>query len=95
METQKKECREANKVYIQTRLCIISKIIPCEKARERYSGQRQQHTKSTGVFRRVARCALEGLLWEDRVPEGCEGWAGVKIEPGWPRVRYWSLLDST
>lgn len=71
-------------MYIQTGLCIISKIIPCEKARERYSGQRQQHTESTGVFCKVARCALRGLLWEDRVSEVCEGWAGVKIEPGWP-----------
>lgn len=40
--------------------------------------------KALVFFCKVARCALGGLLWEDRVPEVCEGWAGVKIEPGWP-----------
>lgn len=42
---------------------MISKITPRETAREGYSGLRQQHPTGTGVFCKVARCALRGLRW--------------------------------
>lgn len=50
---------------------MTSEVLPYEKTREGYSGQRLQHIEGTGIFCKVERGALGGLLWLLRTSEGC------------------------
>lgn len=60
---------------IWTGSCVISKLLPCEKAREGYSWQRQQHIKGSGIFCKVERGTRGGLLGLSGISERGEGWA--------------------